>query len=427
VQVATVGRSETTYRARVLDGVLEQRLRSSGAVLLEGPKACGKTSTAQQVTASQVYLDTDYAANEAIRVDPGLVLTGDPPQLVDEWQLEATRVWNFVRGEVNRRGVPGQFVLTGSAMPEDDARRHTGAGRFARLMMRPMSLFESGESNGAMSLSALLSGQRPSAAATLQVPDIADLVVRGGWPLNLEMSVTAAGQANVDYLRSIAEVDISRVDGMRRDPLLVQRLLQALARNVGMEQKVARLAAEAEGEDGSIARSTAYAFLSALRRLMVIEEQPPWSTHLRSRATLRTAARTHFVDPSLAVAALGAGRERLLADLNYLGLLFESLAVRDCRVYAGPLDATVHHHRDSDSLEVDLVVQCRDGRWGAFEVKLGGEQAVEDAAAGLLRFADKVDTDKIGQPAVLGVITAAGYGYTRKDDVVVIPIGALGP
>ncbi|MDQ3095991.1 MAG: DUF4143 domain-containing protein [Actinomycetota bacterium] len=417
----------STYRARVLDRVVEQRLHSSGAVLLEGPKACGKTFTAEQFTASQVYLDTDYAALEALRVDPLLVLDGAPPQLIDEWQLEATRVWNHVRSEVNRRAEPGQFVLTGSAVPDDDTRRHTGAGRIARLTMRPMSLFESGESTGAMSLADLLAGERPTAATSLQVPNIAELIVRGGWPLNLHLPVNAAAQSNADYLRNIAEVDISRIDGVRRNPILVQRLLQALARNVAMEQKTARLSAEVEGEEGTIARTTVYAFLDALRRLMVLEEQPPWSTHLRSRATLRTAPRTHLVDPSLAAAAVGAGPNRLLADLNYLGLLFESLVVRDCRVYATPLDATVHHYRDSDGLGVDVIIQARGGGWGAFEVKLGGERAIEDAAAGLLKFAAKVDTTKVCEPAVLGIITATGYGYARPDGVIIVPIGALGP
>ena len=411
----------------MLDRVLEQRLQSAGAVLLEGPKACGKTFTAERFTASQVYLDTDDAALNAVRVDPSLVLSGETPQLVDEWQLEATRVWNHVRSEVNRRAEPGQFVLTGSAVPADDIRRHTGAGRFARLTMRPMSLYESGESTGAMSLAALLAGERPTADTSLDVPDIAELVVRGGWPLNLRLPIEAAAQSNADYLRSITEVDITRMDGVRRNPALVQRLLQALARNVAMEQKVTRLAAEVEGEVGTIARTTVYAFLDALRRLMVLEEQPPWSTHLRSRATLRTAPRTHLVDPSLAAAANAAGPNRLLGDLNYLGLLFESLAVRDCRIYAVPLDAAVHHYRDSDGLEVDIIIQTRDGGWGAFEVKLGGEQAIEVAAAGLLKFADKVDTTKVGEPAVLGIITASGYGYTRPDGVVITPIGALGP
>ena len=418
---------ERAYRARVLDDVLLRRLESSGAVLIEGPKASGKTFTAARFSASQVYLDADPRALAAVHVEPSIVLNGEAPQLIDEWQLEATQVWNYVRAEVNRRGRPGQFLLTGSAVPHDDARRHTGAGRFARLTMRTMSLLETGDSSGAMSLAGLLAGQRPTANASLSVEDVAALIVRGGWPLNDGLGIEAAAQANADYLRSIAEVDVARLDGVKRSPALVTRLLQALARNVAMEQKAARLAAQVEGDEGAIARSTVYAYLDALERLMVVEPQPPWSTHLRSRSTLRTASRTHLVDPSLAAAAVGAGPERLLADLNYMGLLFKSLVIRDLRVYSTPLDATVHHYRDSDDLEVDAIIQCRDGTWGAFEVKLGGERAIEDAATGLIRFADKVDSSKVGPPAVLGVITANGYGSTRPDGITVVPIGALGP
>lgn len=418
-----------TYRPRLLDAVLAQRLNSSGAVLLEGPKACGKTFTAEQVAASSVYLDVDEAARAAMQVDPRLVLGGAAPQLVDEWQLDATRVWNHIRDEVNRRGLPGQFILTGSSVPEDDARRHTGAGRFARLHMRPMSLFESGESTGEISLAALLRGERPAVGPSrLTVPDIADLIVRGGWPLNLRLSVADAAQANADYLRNIAEVDIGRVEQTRRDPVTAQRVLQALARNTAMEQKIARIANEVAGHtsDAPLARSTLYDYLPPLQRLMILEEQPPWSTHLRSRATLRKSPRTHLVDPSLAAAALGAGPARLLSDLNTLGLLFESLVVRDCRVYADLLDAVVHHYRDSDDREVDIIVQTRSGPWGALEVKLGSGQ-VDEAAKNLLEFSAKVDASKVGAPAVLGVVTSTGYGYTRPDGVVVVPIGHLGP
>ena len=266
------------YRPRVMDAVLSGRLRSSGAVLLEGPKACGKSFTAEQVARSQVYLDLDPAARAAIRVDPTLVLNGEPPQLIDEWQLEATAVWNHVRNEVNRRARPGQFVLTGSSVPDDDAARHTGAGRFARLRMRPMSLYESGESTGAMSLSALLEGERPtSPASALTVPDLVDLTVRGGWPLHLDLDLADAARANRDYLRSIAEVDITRVDPARNDPARAGRLLRALARNVAMDHKVARLAASADGDDSPLARTTAYDYLGAFERLMVTELQPAWA------------------------------------------------------------------------------------------------------------------------------------------------------
>lgn len=415
------------YRSRVLDGVLAARLRSAGAVLLEGPKASGKTRTAQQHTASQVYLDTDDAARSALAVDPALVLDGAAPQLVDEWQLDATRVWNHIRSEVNRRGAPGQFVLTGSAVPDDDVARHTGAGRFARLTLRPMSLLESGASTGEMSLAALLRGDRPTARDPgTRVPDIAEAVVRGGWPLHLGLDVDDAATSAADYLRTVAEVDIPRLEGARRDPARTSRFLQALARNTSMELNVSRLAADVDGGEGLLARTTAYDYLSALRRLMVLDELPPWVTHLRSRARLRTAARIHLSDPSLSAAALGAGTGRLLSDVRCLGLLFESLVVRDTRVYAEPLDAGVHHYRDSDGLEVDLVVQARDGTWGAFEVKLGTGQ-VDEAAAQLLTFAAKVDTERTGRPAVLAVITGTGYGYTRPDGVVVVPVGAFGP
>jgi len=414
------------YRPRVVDAMLAQRLASAGAVLIEGPRASGKTFTAQQQAVTRVYLDRDENALAALAVDPSLVLTGEPPLLVDEWQLAATRVWNHVRGHVDDRGLPGQFILTGSAVPDDDARRHTGAGRFARLRMRPMSLAESGESTGAISLAALMAGERPTSPASgLTVPDIAELVVRGGWPLNLALPTAAAARSNSDELSSIAEVDLERL-GTRRDPQIANRLLLALARNTAMEQRITRVTSEASADGDPIARTTTYDYLAALGRLLVLEEQPAWSTHLRSRARLRQSPRTHLVDPSLAAAALRAGPDRLLGDLNTLGLLFESLVVRDMRVYGDPLDATVYHYRDSYDTEVDIVLQTADGRWGAFEVKLGTDD-IDGWAAKLLRFADEIDTSKVGAPAVLALVTATGYGYTRPDGVVVVPIGALGP
>lgn len=415
------------YLPRIVDGLLADRLRSAGAVLIEGPKACGKTRTAERAAASATYLDRDEGALRALQVDPGLVLTGDPPQLVDEWQLDGSCVWNHIRAEVDRRGAPGQFILTGSAVPNDDVRRHSGAGRFARLMMRPMSLFESGESSGAMSLRSLLAGKHQAVPADARnIHEIAELIVRGGWPLNLGLAPNDAGAANRDYLRTIAEIDLPRLAGQRRDPARVMRFVQALARNSAMEHVVSRLAAKADGDDTSVSRLSAHEYQNVLTRLMVLETQPAWSTHLRSRARLRERPRTHLVDPSLAAAALDATPAKLVRDLNSLGLLFESLVVRDVRAYADAADASVHHYRDSDGLEVDILVEARDGAWGAFEVKLGTGQ-VDQAAATLLKFAAKVDTDKMGAPAVLGVITANGYGLTRPDGVVTIPIGALGP
>ena len=415
------------YLPRIVDALLADRLRSSGAVLIEGPKLCGKTFSAQQQAASSVYLDTDEQALAALGVDPSLVLSGDPPQLIDEWQLDATRVWNHVRSQVDRRQGSGLYILTGSATPPDDIRRHSGAGRFSRLTMRPMSLFESGDSTGEMSLTALLDGHRPTAKPTeVTVPRYVELVVRGGWPLNLTRTAKAAVRANIDYLTAIADVDLPTIDPARRHPRLALRVLQALARNIGMDYVVTRLAQDARTDDSDLARSTVYDYLAPLERLMVLDPLEAWSSHLRSRARLRTSSRVQFCDPSVAVAALRTEPAQLLADLNFFGYLFEALVIRDLRVFADAADGTVQHYRDSDDLEIDAIVTASDGRWAAFEVKLG-QADIDKAAANLLAFARKVDVSKIGEPATLAVVTAGGYGYTRADGVVVIPAATLGP
>ncbi len=402
------------------------RLQSTGAVVVEGPKACGKTATARQIAASEVLLDVDRQARQAVAVDPALGLEGPTPRLIDEWQLEP-EIWNHVRRAVDDRGVPGQFVLTGSAVPADDITRHTGAGRITRLQMRPMSLFETGHSSGVVSLAALLDGgtaRSPDPGIT--VAGIASLVAVGGWPGNLGFTVDRSVRAVRDYLDEIRRVDVSRVDGVRRDPLRVGRLLRALARNTATYAAATTLAADTGGADGAIDDDTVRDHLIALERLMIVEDQPAWSPHLRSRSILRSSAKRHFVDPSLAVAALRGTPERLLKDLDLLGFLFESLVIRDLRVYAQAADAQVLQYRDNTGLEVDAIVESADGRWGAFEVKLGPGM-VDQAAASLLKFAERVDTSRVGEPAVLGVIVGFGYGYHRDDGVAVIPIGALGP
>ena len=417
------------YRPRIVDPELAARLAATGAVVIEGPKGCGKTATARQVARSEVLLDVDENARRAIAIDPSLVLDGPVPRLFDEWQLEPT-LWNHLRRAVDARQQPGQFILTGSAAPTDDITRHTGAARITRLRMRPMSLVETGHATGAISLAALLAGESArSQESTLTVTDLATLVVIGGWPGNLTRTSAQAMQASRDYLDEIRRVDLSRVDRSTRDPGKVGRLLRALARHVATEASLATLMADtvgAEGADGALARETVRDYLDALERVMIIEDQPAWAPHLRSRSRIRNAAKRHFVDPSLAAAALRATPARLLADLNALGLLFESLVVRDLRVYAQASDATVLHYRDNTGLEVDAIVEVSDGQWAAFEVKLGQGQ-VDAAAASLLTFASRVDTAKCGAPAALGVITASGYGYRRPDGVHVIPVGALGP
>jgi predicted AAA+ superfamily ATPase len=414
------------YELRVVDAELRQRLAAMGAVVIEGPKACGKTQTAMQIAGSSVLLDTDVSARRALAVEPSLVLNGKAPRLLDEWQVEP-QLWNLARREVDNRRLSGQFILTGSAVPQDDAERHTGAGRFSLLRMRPMTLFETGQSTGAMSLTELMAGNVSNSGATsLTIPDIAERITMGGWPAQQSKSVRDATRAARDYLEQVQQVDVDRVAGGRRDPVKVGRLLNSLARNVATEATTIVLAADAGGSDGPLARNTVSDYLNALERLMIVENQPAWSPHLRSRAILRSKPKRHFVDPSLAAAALSAGPDRLMADLELMGFLFKSLVIRDLRVFAQPLDGRVFHYRDNNGVEVDAIVQLADGRWGAFEVKLG-QAMIDGAAENLLRFEKLIDVHKSGSPVVLAVICGTGFAYRRADGVVVIPIGALGP
>jgi uncharacterized protein len=414
------------YRERTTDSQLKSLLAAVGAVVIEGPKACGKTESARQVAASEVRLDVDPNARQAIAVDPSLVLEGETPRLIDEWQLEPA-IWNHVRRAVDDRRANGQFILTGSAVPTDDVTRHTGAGRFARLRMRPMSLHESGHSTGRISLAALLSGESiRSPDPGLSVREIADRIVAGGWPGLIDQPADTARIAVRAYVDEVRRTDIQRVDGVAHDPDRVLQLMRSLARNVSTMVSISTISQDLAGRERPIAEETAYIYYRALERLMVIEDQPAWAPHLRSRSRIRSTPRRHFVDPSLAAAALRLTPKRLLGDLNLMGFLFESLVVRDLRIHAQALDAQVLHYKDNTDLEIDAIVETADGSWGAFEVKLGIGM-VEDAATSLLKFRDRVDTSKSGPPAVLGVITATGLGYTRDDGVTVIPIGSLSP
>jgi predicted AAA+ superfamily ATPase len=414
------------YRPRIADAELAARLSATGAVVIEGPKACGKTATARQIAASEVLLDVDANARHAIAVDPALVLEGRTPRLIDEWQLEP-EIWNHVRRAVDDRKQPGQFILTGSAVPADDITRHTGAGRITRLRLRPMTLFETGRSSGDISLARLFAGEPPRAGDPgLSVADLAREIAVGGWPGFLGRTLDQSLRALRDYLDEIRRVDVSRVGATRRDPSKVGRMLQSLARNVATYASATTLARDTSGAEGPLKDDTVRDYLAALERLMIVEDQPAWAPHLRSRYVLRSVAKRHFVDPSLAVAALRATPERLLRDLNLLGFLFESLVVRDLRVYAQAMDAQVLQYRDSGGLEIDAIVEGADGRWAAFEVKLGPGQ-IDEGAASLARFVGKIDTKKCGKPVALAVIVGTGFGYFRDDGIGVIPIGALGP
>lgn len=412
------------YRPRVVDTEVAAALAAAGAVLIEGPRACGKTSTASQIAASEVRLDVDPTARAAAGVDPALVLEGPVPRLIDEWQLEPG-IWNNVRRAVDDRGAPGQFILTGSAVPADDATRHVGAGRIVRLRMRPMTLAEAGHSAGTVSLAAVVAGEPVRAGDPgMTVRRIAELVAVGGWPAHLEIGVNEAQRVLRGYLGEVARIDVRRVDGVRRDPQVVTRLLRSLARNVATPAPVRLLLADVNGPDGTMKDETLAAYLDALSRLMITEDLPAWAPTLRSRTRLRASAVRHFVDPSLAVAALRATPDRLLRDLNWLGFLFENLVVRDLRVYAQALDGELFHYRDESGLEADTIIELPDGRWAAFEVKLG-QAEIDRAAAQLLKLRDRIDNEASGAPTALAVISGSGFSYVRDDGVAVISFGAL--
>lgn len=412
------------YRPRVADVAISESLARMPAVVVEGPRGCGKTWASRNAARSEVLFDGDADARTLAMVAPHLVLDGAEPRLLDEWQL-APEIWNQVRHACDETHRRGRFILTGSAVPPDDHTRHSGAGRVTRVRLRPMSLLETGESTGEVSLGALLAGepiaaQRPDAG----LEDLIGATCRGGWPRHIGMPVADAQRTLNDYLGEICRTDISNVDGVRRDPAAVRRLLASLGRNVATTASFSTLAADAVGLR-PLNRTTATEYLRSLERLFIVEDVPQWATHLRSRTAVRGAPKRHFVDPSLAAAAMGASPTRLLRDLGVFGFLFESLVVRDLRVYGQVNDATIHHYRDDAKLEVDVIVQTGDGTWLAAEVKLGGADALEEAARSLRRLRDKVDTDRIGPPAKLAIITATGYAYDRPDGITVLPITSL--
>ena len=416
----------TKYRSRVVDAELRDRLSVTGAVLVDGPKAVGKTFTASRVAETVLRVDVDRAVRAALQVQPELLFSYPTPILFDEWQ-EVPELWNLVRRAVDDHDEKGLYVLTGSARPRDDARVHSGAGRIGRLRMRPMSLYETGHSSGKVSLKALLASAEPAGApAELAIPDILERVVVGGWPDLLGASERTARTWLLDYRRNLAEVDIPGL-GPRRNPGNIARLLAGLGRSVGTPLNRSALEVEIGGGGGPIASETLANYLDARDRLMLVEPLPAWRPHMRSRTRLRASSVHYFVDPSLGTAALGVGVNDLLNDLSAAGYHFESLVLRDLRVYSQALGATLSSWRDSQTgAEVDVVLELPDGSWAAFEIKLG-EAAADAAAASLLRFAGKVDTDRHGRPLALVVVTGGRFAYRRPDGVIVVPITTLGP
>lgn len=422
---------EMEYKHRIADGILEKKLRSKGAVLIEGPKWCGKTTTAEQQARSILYMDNpaSFESNlQMAEIDPGILLEGDTPRLVDEWQL-APKLWDTMRFEVDHRHQVGQFILTGSAVPSDEeSMKHSGTGRFSWLTMRPMSLYESGESNGKVSLSHLFESRENIVATnSLRIDDIAFLICRGGWPFACSLQGDAALAQAFDYVDAVIKKDVSRVDGTNRNITTTRLLMRSYARNQGSQATIGTIVADMmTNDENEIGVKTAGSYLDALRKIFVIEDSEAWNPNLRSKTAIRAANTRYFIDPSIGTAVLGLGPKDLINDLNTMGLFFETLCVRDLRIFADALDGQVFHYRDKSGLECDAVIHLRNGRYGLVEIKLGGDRLINEGASNLLALVDKINTDKMKEPSFLMVLTGTGdFAYRRKDGVYVVPIGCL--
>lgn len=422
--VAELGRE---YRPRVIDGVLQRALAASGAVVIEGARACGKTMTAMHAAASYVFID-DADAQRVLEVAPRSLLEGEAPRLLDEWQV-APDLWNLVRRAVDSAVEPGRFILTGSSVPPDDATRHTGAGRFLRLRERTMSWWEKlDEPTGAVSLSGLFDGDLPETdlGAAPDLDAIIENLLRPGFPAMVALSPTQASDRLRGYIDDVARTDVRRIADIRHAPEVVKQLIAALARSVASDVSYKTLAADIRTVAPAIDEETVSNYVGLLQRLFIVEPQRPWTPALRSRARVRTSSKLHLVDPALAAAALGAGPQRLRTDLNTLGTLFESAVVHDLTVLAAPIDGEISHYRDSNQKEIDAIITLPDGRWAAVEVKLGGQQFTAGASS-LQAAIAHVDTAAIGEPAFRLVVTGTGPILVTDDGTVTAPLTALSP
>ncbi|MCX6267926.1 MAG: DUF4143 domain-containing protein [Bacteroidetes bacterium] len=414
------------YKQRITDNELKRKLNASGAVLIRGAKACGKTESAKQLAKSVLNVDRDEQVQALISTAPKRLLLGETPRLIDEWQAQP-KLWDYIRHEIDDRQKSAQFILTGSANPEESVKMHSGAGRFTIVDMRSMSWQELGFSSGKISLAKLFEGEKIDVYDNpTDLEFIIGRLIIGGFPTLLNKNVTQATDLNRSYVELLAEVDMSRVSGVKRDPVKVRSLLRSLARNTATLVDISTLGSDIrEKETGGITRPTVYDYLDVLHRLMIVEDQPAWNTHIRSSSALRKAPKRHFTDVSLAVATLGANENSLLNDLNFTGFLFESLVTHELRVYAQANDAKVYHYRDSSGLEVDSIVQKYNGDWCAFEIKLGIGQ-FDEAAASLNKLVSILDTKKVKPPKSLNIITGTGISYTRNDGINVISLASLG-
>ena len=421
---------ENTYKKRIADGLLQRKLAGKGAVLIEGAKWCGKTTTAEQIAKSVKYMTETGMVDQNIQLaalNPKLLLKGEIPRLIDEWQI-APQLWDSVRFESDH-GPLGQFILTGSSVPPDMSKViHSGTGRIGRLRMRPMSLWESQESSGEISLAELFSAPKQIGAVNqMDIEQVAFLTCRGGWPLAVSMERDIALDQAFDYVDSVEKRDIQKVDGVDRDPTRVHRLLRSLARNQGSQASFGTIRADLiANEADTLSEDTIASYCKALKEIFVVEDSEAWNPNLRSKTAVRTSDTRYFTDPSIATAALGIGPQDLINDLNTFGLFFETMAVRDLRVYSEALNGKVYHFRDKNGLECDAVVHLRDGRYGLVEVKLGGDNLINEGADALKELARKIDTERMNAPSFLMVLIGVGqYAYCREDGVYVVPIGCL--
>ena len=419
------------YKQRIADRILERKVLGKGAVLIEGPKWCGKTTTAKQLAKSVLDLGDASVlkqSSQMIEISPKSLLEGATPRLIDEWQA-LPPIWDSIRSEVDKRGEPSQFILTGSSvLPDANETIHSGTGRYAHVMMRPMSLYESGESTGSVSLIDLFAGKTPDVQENkLEIDDLAYLTCRGGWPWTTLISPKVALDQAFDYVDSVIKRDIQRVDKVKRSPERARLLLRSYARNISQQVSYATIRKDMLSNDAStLDEDTVADYIKVLKKLFVIEDLVAWNPNIRSKAAIRTSDTRHFVDPSVGTAALGLGPKDLINDLQSFGLFFEDMVVRDLRVYAEALDGELYHYRDSSGLECDTVLHRRNGSYALLEVKLGGEDKINEGAASMIELANKIDTDKMPAPSVMAVIIGVGkYAYRRKDGVYVLPIGCL--
>ncbi len=420
------------YKERIADKIVQEKLDAMGAVLIEGPKACGKTTTAEQHASSVIYLDDPLQQNnykQLAQTDIGYLLKGDTPRLIDEWQ-DIPQLGDAIRFEVDHRGDDGQFILTGSAVPADrDDIRHSGTGRYAWVTMRPMSLWESGDSTGDVSLGNLFASPEViSASCDMDLSLLTSLMCRGGWPKAIgKKTVKSALTQVVEYYKAIVNVDISRVDNVKRDSERAKRVMRSYSRHLGSQASISTILADiAANEVEDISDETVASYLTALRKIFVIEDSRAWNPNLRSKTAIRTSDTRYYVDPSIGVAALGLGPDDLINDLNTCGLFFENMCIRDLRVYADALDGDIYHYRDKNGLECDAVLHLRNGKYGLIEIKLGGEKLIEEGVQTLLALSNIIDTDKMKAPSFCMVLTGVGkYAYRREDGIYVVPIGCL--